>query len=381
LQGGLNNMGDSYATPAPANYGPTMAQYAKYLPQVQSETNAGILPTSQAVTKATQQAIPALNALDLKQLSNYALPEAQIGEQISNANALSGAQTNLTQIQGAGGQAATAAQNLENTLSPSEAAAQKGSTAAVNAIDLGGLSPGEEAATERSLNQSNVGTGNLGVLNPTNTISNALNFGGAFNSKIPLMNAAASTASGVASGNPVNPTNVALGQPNTSTLGNFGSTALQTGTSNTSAGASGNNVATSGGLLSGLTSMGNANLGAEAQLGSTTISNSSIPSYLNSVDCCFIFLEAYHGAIPLHVRKARNKVYRLNHDIKTGYVRMAKVLVPLMQKCPLARNLVWKFMINPITNNSGFAYRKKGYTQHRNTTQFWIRIWAILGSI
>jgi len=73
-------------------------------------------------------------------------------------------------------------------------AAAQGGAAAVNAINLNGLSPGEAAATERSLNQSNTSTGNLGLLNPTNTISNAMNFGGAFNSKIPLMEGAVNAA-------------------------------------------------------------------------------------------------------------------------------------------------------------------------------------------
>lgn len=81
---------------------------------------------------------------------------------------------------------------------PALQAANQGAVAGVNAVNLNGLSPGEGNAVERSTNQQNQTTGNLGLNNPTNAVSNAMNFGGAFNSKIPLANAATSTASGVA---------------------------------------------------------------------------------------------------------------------------------------------------------------------------------------
>jgi hypothetical protein len=92
------------------------------------------------------------------------------------------------------------ASTASNSIPTSSAltAANTGATNAVNAINTNGLSPGEYNATERSLNNSNLSTGNLGVTNGTNTIANAMNFGGAFNSKIPLLNNAASTAAGVA---------------------------------------------------------------------------------------------------------------------------------------------------------------------------------------
>lgn len=90
------------------------------------------------------------------------------------------------------------------TSSPALTAANQGAVSGVNAINLGGLSPGEANAVERSTNQQNLATGNLGNSNATNTISNAMDFGGAFNNKIPLLNAstnAASTAANAGTGN------------------------------------------------------------------------------------------------------------------------------------------------------------------------------------
>ena len=81
---------------------------------------------------------------------------------------------------------------------PAMAAANRGAVAGVNAINMNGLSPGEANSVERSTNQANLATGNLGNSNAMNTIGNAMNFGGAFNSKIPLLNASTNTAAGVA---------------------------------------------------------------------------------------------------------------------------------------------------------------------------------------
>lgn len=380
MQGGLDNMGSSYEYQAPQSQPPsaTIAQYSKYLPTIQQETNAGVVPAAQAQTQAAQTVIPQLNALDLQQLQQYAVPMAQVGQQVTNSNALAGAQTNLAQLLGPGGQAATAAANLESQTSPAYAASQKGAAEGVNAINLNGLSPGEAAATERSLNQSNVGTGNLGVLNPQNTIANALNFGGAFNSKIGLLNNATNTATNAANSNQVNPVNIALGQPNTSTLGNFGTSSLQSGTSNTGVPASNASLTTAGGLLSGLTSLNNATTGANAQLGSTSMTTNSPSTYLGDV-CCFIFLEAYHGKIPWHVRNARDMYYNINHDIATGYRRMARWLVPLMKQSKTIRALVWGIMIKPITNHTGYCHKKPNYTKARFITHLWLKLWAMLG--
>lgn len=379
MKGDLNNMGSTYATPsnspAPESEANILKDYAQYLPGAATATEAQVNPTAQATLAATQATQPGYNALNLQQLQQYALPEAQVGQQVANSNALAGAQTNVNQIQGAGGQAATAASNLENTLSPAYAAAQKGAAAGVNAINLGGLSPGEEAATERSLAQSNIGTGNLGLLNPENTISNALNFGGAFNSKVGLMNNATNTATSAASAGGFNPVNVALGQPNTSTGSNFGTSQFGGSNSSTSAGSAGNAFNFGSGLLNQQNALNSSNNSLTGQLGSTAMNTGSTSTYLGDV-CCFIFLEAYRGKIPAAVRRGRDKYYFKNHDIATGYRRMAKWLVPAMQKYNLVRLLVWFAIISPITKNLSNPQSK---TFNRTITHLWLKLWSLLG--
>lgn len=380
-------MGATYATPsnspAPQTEGQILQQYAQYLPGAAQSTIGQIGPTAQATTAATEATQPQLNALNLQQLQQYALPEAVVGQQVSNSNALAGAQTNLSQLQGPGGQAASAAEALNRSTNPNyytaQDAASKGAAAGVDAINLGGLSPGESAAAERSLNQNNVGAGNLGLLNPENTISNAINFGGAFNSKLGLMNNAVGTASNAANSaannGGLNATNIALGQPNTSTLGNFGTSQLTPSNSTTSAGSAGNAFNFGSGLLGQSSNVNSSNNSLTGQLGSTAMNTGSAGSYLGDI-CCFIFLEAYHGAIPASIRRGRDKYYYKNHDIATGYRRMAKWLVPAMQKYDLVRWLVWSIMVSPITNNLCNPC-KRSYS--RNITHLWLRLWSSLG--
>lgn len=277
-------MGSSYSPPSSAK---TLKDYTQYLPGLLQATGAQDTGLAQDQFNATAATTPETNALNLQQAQQFSLPLAQVGQQVTNSNALAGAQTNLNQIQGAGGQAALAAQALNQQANPAYYnainSASGGASNAINAINLNGLSPGEYNATERSLNQSNTATGNLGLDNATNAVSNAMNFGGAFNSKIGLMNNAtnaASTVANAAAGNGgLNAVNVALGQPNASTSGNFGTGTFSSTTPATNS-ANGTSALNFGsGLLGNITSANNAGTAASA----STANGNSVPSYLSSL--------------------------------------------------------------------------------------------------
>jgi len=102
--------------------------------------------------------------------------------------------TALPQMLSTAGKATLSASPTSDAL----AAANKGGAEGVNAINLNGLSPGEANAIERSSNQGQFASGNLGNSNALNTASNAMNFGGAFNNKIGILNNATNAASGAA---------------------------------------------------------------------------------------------------------------------------------------------------------------------------------------
>lgn len=378
-------MGENVNTPTPQSEADVLQAYQQYLPSLTSEAAAGTPGIAQAGLTAAQQTQPGYNQLNLQQLQQYGLPEAQVGQQIANSNAQAGAQTNLQQLQGAGGQAANAALGVNQTTNAdyytAQDAASKGAAEGVNAINLNGLSPGEYNSTERALNQGNSATGNLGNTNATDTISNAMNFGGAFNSKLGLLNnatgAATSAANSASSNGGFNGVNVALGQPN-ATGSNTGTSQITAANSGTSSGSSGNAFNFAGGLVNSMNSANNSLLGANAQIGSAQTTANSPASYLGAV-CCFIFLEAFNGKIPWYVRYGRDNYYSLDKNIATGYRRVAKWLVPLMSKSKFIRSMVESLMVSPITQHLGYVTGHKASRKNKFLTHTWLKVWSILG--
>ena len=192
--------------------------YNQNLPQTLATTVGQAGSTANALANAAAGANPIYTQSGLNQLQQLAPGYQQAGANLATQQA----QSTAGILNGAGGQAAQAATNLSNTLNPTQANAQNQANNLLNSINLQGLSPGEANATERSLNQTNTATGNLGLINPTNTVSNAMNFGGAFNQKLGALNQALGTASNVAANQNtfVNPVGTAIGSANTAS--NFG---------------------------------------------------------------------------------------------------------------------------------------------------------------
>ena len=192
--------------------------YNQYLPQSLSTTSNQAAPTANALANAAAGANPIYTQSGLDQLNGLAGGYQQAGANLSAQQAAS--QNDL--LNGAGGAAARSANALSNELNPAQAASNRQATNLVNSINLNGLSPGEQAATERSLNQSNYATGNLGLNNATNAVSNAMNFGNALTDKRQQLGSALGAAGNVAANQNsfVNPVGTALNAGNTAS--NFG---------------------------------------------------------------------------------------------------------------------------------------------------------------
>lgn len=238
--------------------------------------------------------------------------------------------------------------------SPALDAANQGAVAGVNAINLNGLSPGEAASVERSTNQQNLATGNLGNSNAMNTIGNAMNFGGAFNNKIGLMN---------------NSTNAAASAAN---AGSGAANALST------------SLGTVGGLFNPVASNANtANSKSSSTFGSLgtsgTVANNSSDSLGGGVSCCFIFLESYGGMMPSYVRECRDVYYDRFPSIASGYKKMAKWLVPLMKGSALVRSFVWHWMVKPLTEHGAFVKGREEGKSHKTLRKVWFTIWHLTG--
>ena len=363
--------------------------YTQNLPGILQATAGQTPNTALQQLAATQATTPGYNALNLNQAQQYSLPLAQVGQQVQQSNALAGANTNLAQLQGPGAQVAQAALGVNQASNPNYYSVQNPASAQaanlLGAVNLNGLSPGEANAVERSNNQSLASTGNLGLTNPTNTISNALNFGGAFNSKLGLLGnalGAANQTAQSAQNSGFNPVSLALGQPNPAAASNFG-TGTFTGTTPST-----QNAATSGTLgfgssaLGSMNSANNALIGANAQLASAytpTAYMNAAGSLMPNMSCCFIFMESYHGQLPWVVRKCRDRYYSRFPSVARGYKRMARWLVPVMQASPIVRDAVWRWMVRPLTEHGNHVYARPGAKRHNALRRTWFTLWSIYG--
>jgi hypothetical protein len=278
-------MGGRSGTPYAQRTSDVLQDYTRFLPALMSATSAEQPAVAQGQLASTIATQPLYNALNLNQAQQYSLPLAKVGQEVTNSNALAGAQTNVNQLQGAGGRAALTATALNRAANPgyyqAQDAASRGAAAGVNAINMNGLSPGEQNSVERSLNQTMGQTGNLGLTNPMNTVANAMNFGGAFNNKIGILGNATNVASNAAqsaSGNGgLNATNVALGQPNVSASGNFGTGTFTNTNANTQNQSGQNAFGFGNGAMGNMTSSNNALIGANASIANAN----SIPAYMS----------------------------------------------------------------------------------------------------
>jgi hypothetical protein len=387
-------MGSSYSAPQPQTAQQVLQSYQQYLPSIIAGVTGQDTTAAQnqlAATKATQ---PGYDALNLSETQKYAVPLAQAGQQVTNSNALAGAQTNVNQIQGPGGQAAIDAANLARATNPDyykvQDASSNQATNLVNSYNLNGLSPGEQNSVERSLGQSNTATGNLGLDNATNMVSNAMNFGDAYNAKRAAMNTALNTANQTATSaqnTGFSPVNIALGQPNSSTMGNFGTGTYSPTNASTSNANSANVSGIGNGLLGSMSSMNNSFTSAvpgqsQAQAQAMSGLSSSLTGG-GGMTCCFIFLEATNGKMPWWVRECRNEYYKAEPQIARGYSRMAKWLVPLMKQVPLVKFAVNRWMVQPITLYGGYIKKVQGYEDCESFEvykKFWFNIWRKIGA-
>jgi len=249
-----------------------LALYNQYLPQSLATTTNQVAPVTNELAGAAANANPMYTASGLNQLNTYAPGYAKAGTDLTQQQTL-GAADNLA---GAGGLYALMGSGLTNLLNPAQAANNSQASNLVNSINLNGLSGGEESAVERSLNQSNAATGNLGLSNPMNTVANAMNFGNALQAKrVALGNAlGASNAVAQSQNTAFNPINAINQAGNTST--NFGLSQFNPTQANATLSTPFSFASSFGNQLAGVSS---------ASKGTTTSQNASGGCYLTTA-CC-----------------------------------------------------------------------------------------------
>jgi hypothetical protein len=214
-----------------------------------------------------------------------------------------------------------------------------------------------------------------------NTISNALNFGGAFNNKISTardnLGAATSVANSINSA--VNPVGVALGTSQTNQGTTFQNPTMTATTNPASSGLDTGMLSANAGIMS-------THMPLQAQ---SAYQNSPVSNWKGmsegtgfSQGCCFIFMEALNGPLPEFVRECRDHYYSQFPDVAAGYKRMAKWLVPAMKHSSIIKFAVNRWMVQPMVLYGGFLTGEPGYEScecFRSYKDFWFRVWSFLG--
>jgi len=98
------------------------------------------------------------------------------------------------------------------------------------------------------------------------------------------------------------------------------------------------------------------------------------------VSCCFILLAATGGELPWFVRYCRDHLG--TEETRRGYRRMARWLVPLMQRWSAVRLFVEATMVHPLIQYGGYLTRQEGYEGgfvFRPVKRVWFAIWNYLG--
>lgn len=166
-----------------------------------------------------------INAATLEALQKYGIDLNNIGNMFTAANAQSGADINKSLLTGTGAENARTAATLDKEINPTLYNARDKSNSLMNSINLKGLSEGERAAVERSLGQSQVATGNLGLDNATNAVTNAMSYGDRMAQKRQELNQYVNTGLNAAQGG-INSTGVAL-SGTSAPQSNFGTSQFQ----------------------------------------------------------------------------------------------------------------------------------------------------------
>lgn len=354
-----------------------LAAYQQALPGLMQATDRQLLPAAQAQQTANASVAPQDAQTNLDIFSKYAPAMNAIGANINNANMLAQSQGNLANITGVGGQAATAAENLDKSLNPEYYATRANVSSQLgnllSGMDPNKLSGSEEAEVERGLNRVNNSGGNSNNPSSINTVNNAMTFGNALNTKRTALEQALQTATSF------------LPQSQT----NFASTASPSVPTNTGAS---NFTGVNQNAGSSANSFGSQLLGGtQALTQQNQTIKANLPSFLDNVEsgtrsagnltnvCCFIFLESYFGVMPSYIRKLRDHFYDCNPLFALGYKRLSKLLIPLMVRYSLIRALISLSMVRPITYLGGWmsSKNKLGFIMYP-VLLFWLLVWDIL---
>jgi hypothetical protein len=361
-----------------------MQALQKNLPGLGRVMGENILPFEQAKLAASEITSPRQAELQANLYDKYGQRLNDTGNQIARNNALAQAETDKQVLAGPGKELIASALEAQRVADPEYFKTRETMAPAleklIGSYDLtGGLSAGENAAMERSVNQGNVARGTATAPSNIATVQNAVQFGDATRRRQQENQAGMANALNVGTGflpasrTGFDPFRVATGKSSGANTGENKLTGpMQVGQDTM---AMGNN------MFNQIAATHNnaANINAQRRDGLDRF-NETFSSTVGSV-CCFIFMEAYNGNIPWYVRASRDA--HKTPDMTRGYRIFGMFAIPQMKKHGIMRRLINATMINPLTKHAAdfcLVPGSEGFMKkHWLCQKFWPNFWTLLG--
>lgn len=370
--------------------GDMLKAYIENLPQLMKTTGENILPYEQANLDASKVISPQQNALQLALAKEFLPQFTELGSKITGQAQEGQAANDLALLKGTGKDLTAAALEAQKQADQPYYTSRDATAAALGKLmgslddPNSGLSGSERAEVDRTLAQGNEAAGRTGVGTSLGTVQNAMTSGAAGAQRKMQKQAAISSA--VQSASQFLPTaksgidvaQLTLNRPmfNNPATGQYSGQA-QTGTATQQLGTNlfnqiGENQRTAMGI----------NAQRRDPLDRFIQIQDSTSSALGNI-CCWTFMEAYEGTqIPWFVRAVRDSVATPN--IREGYRRFSKLVVPLMKRSAWIRSLIVNWCVSPLTAHAGYVSAIPGYEYGRmyhRRRGFWLNVWNILGKI
>ena len=343
---------------------------AKQYPQLVQVLGAQNLAIAENEQNTREAIAPREQALSAGLYKQYAPQYGEVGSGVD-----------LAALNGAGGQSVMASDALDRAIDPEYFASRDASSSKLGQL-LSGMNPNELTGAEREniargLARSGYRSGELNSPSNQGAINAALTYGSALDTK----------RSGVA--NAINTATAAIptfkSGRDTFTQATSGAResnkvfggATDFGGNSAAAGAKSGEDAL--GVTAGInTQKRQLNTQRRTSLDNTMAVVDSVGS--NMPSCCFIFMEAYNGKLPWYVRECRDYWYDRIPELSVGYKKMAKWLVPWMQKSGAVRFFVNTTMIKPISRIGEYLVGMKNDYSVIDMTlhNTWFKIWAFM---
>lgn len=368
------NLFEDYQPPSvSASTGKNLKALIKYSPQLAALNQ-----------QLSEQYGPQQEALNLRLFSEYMPQYLQTGGEAQRTEdrraAIGAVQNELATIQGGGAQLVQQANEMEALANPEWAKSRQlvgqGYQSLISGMDPNKLSGAEMANTERGINRLNARTGNLNTADSTTTAANAMQFGGALDAKrsnfANALNLFPGLSGAMRSQN--DPYSIATGRGAQSRVTNQGQGAMTYNPGTMSQMISGLQ-----GTISGIQQQ-NYDINSQRRNASDIFDramNTGANVYRSATSCCFIMLAASEQSeLPAHIRWCRDFYYNKYPEIATGYKKMSRWLVPLMEKYSVIRTLIKYTLYYPLNFYGKYltGQNKIGILA-KPVKNFWFTIW------